>query len=178
MFGGFHIIFAGDFFQLEPVKSGTPLYKERTALWDSINACVYLDLPWRFRDDPKWGKILERIRKGQGTSSDIDYINECVVGSNNIELPDATKHDVSYACPYNKNRNTLTDNIFKEHVLRHCPRVTDEDQPQYHTIVIESSMMKEKKRLNKDLRNYIYQHIGDDKCEVGNKKSRSVSKNL
>ena len=60
VFGGFSIIFSGDFHQLEPVCSNDSelLFSSLSSgLWDnSINIVVILDNNHRFREDPEYGK--------------------------------------------------------------------------------------------------------------------------
>ena len=63
LFGGIHIIFSGDFRQLEAV-TGRPLYSSYVTdrKWaNSINCYIELKDLHRFKDDPEWGEILERI---------------------------------------------------------------------------------------------------------------------
>ena len=43
MFGGVHIVFVGDFFQMLPVR-GTPLFKNNTLQFNSINRAVFLNI--------------------------------------------------------------------------------------------------------------------------------------
>ena len=69
LFGGIHILFCGDFRQLEPI-AGNPLYSSfhSEKKWISaINCYIELQGLHRFADDPEWGRILSRIRKGTYT---------------------------------------------------------------------------------------------------------------
>ncbi len=62
-FGGFSIIFAGDFHQLEPIcsKESELLFSSKsTQQWDqNINAIIFLDNEHRFKEDPEYGKCLK-----------------------------------------------------------------------------------------------------------------------
>ena len=40
MFGGIHIVFVGDFFQMLPVR-GSPLFKNNTIQFNAINRAVF-----------------------------------------------------------------------------------------------------------------------------------------
>ena len=59
-YGGLHVIFTGDFSQLEPVN-GTPLYNEPNfAPWHEwINCFVELMGQQHFKNDPEIGSILK-----------------------------------------------------------------------------------------------------------------------
>ena len=51
MFGGCHVIFVGDFFQLLPVGSGQPLFKGNTLQFGAINKAIFLNISHRFDND-------------------------------------------------------------------------------------------------------------------------------
>ena len=52
LYGGLHIVFVGDFFQLNPV-GGEPVYSHQSYIYwkQAINACVFLDGSHRFSED-------------------------------------------------------------------------------------------------------------------------------
>ena len=61
--GGLHVVFCGDFCQLEPC-SGAPLHSQdlHHKHWqNSINVCMELKGFHRFKDDLEWGRILRRM---------------------------------------------------------------------------------------------------------------------
>ncbi len=68
-FGGFSIIFAGDFRQLEPVGSNDKVHlfsSTSTGHWDNcINAVIILDNDHRFNEDPEHGQMLKRMWNGE-----------------------------------------------------------------------------------------------------------------
>ncbi len=72
VFGGFSIIFSGDFRQLEPVCSNDIelLFSSLSSrLWDnSINVVIILDNNHRFKEDPEYGKFLKRMWNGDLTA--------------------------------------------------------------------------------------------------------------
>ena len=78
-FGGFSIIFAGDFRQLEPVGSSDKelLFSSKSSEhWDNrINAIIILDNNHFFRDDPLNVQMLKRMWNGELSMEDRKRIN-------------------------------------------------------------------------------------------------------
>jgi hypothetical protein len=79
-YGNVHIVFTGDFSQLEPIAS-KPLYAVSAApLWNTVmNSYIEMCGKHRFKDDSEWGDILQRIRQGTMTIEDREKINDRVV---------------------------------------------------------------------------------------------------
>jgi hypothetical protein len=73
-FGGFSIIFAGDFRQLEPIcstESELLFSRKSSQKWDSnINAIIILDNEHSFKEDVEYGKMLKRMWEGDLTLED------------------------------------------------------------------------------------------------------------
>ncbi len=90
-FGGFRIIFAGDFCQLEPVgaKDTELLFSSLSSQhWENcLNEVIILDNEHRFRNDPEYGQMLKRMWSGDLTKEDHKRINTMVLGTNGLELP-------------------------------------------------------------------------------------------
>ena len=90
-FGGFSIIFAGDFRQLEPigVNDTELLFSSLSSKhWENcINAVIILDNEHRFKEDPEYGQMLKRMWSGDLTKEDRMRINSRVLGSSGVELP-------------------------------------------------------------------------------------------
>ena len=90
-FGGFTIIFAGDFRQLEPigVNDTELLFSSLSSQhWENcINAIIILDNEHRFKEDPEYGQMLKRMWSGDLTKEDRMRINTRVLGSSGVELP-------------------------------------------------------------------------------------------
>ena len=90
-FGGFIIIFAGDFRQLEPVKSSEYdlLFSSKSSChWENcINTIIILDNGHRFKDDPQYGRDLKRFWLDNLSRKARDRINTRVVGSKDLTLP-------------------------------------------------------------------------------------------
>jgi hypothetical protein len=90
-FGGFTIIFAGDFRQLEPIgaKVTELLFSSLSSQhWENcINAVIILDNEHHFKEDPEYGQMLKRMWSGDLTKEDWMRINTRVLGTNGLELP-------------------------------------------------------------------------------------------
>ena len=90
-FGGFTIIFAGDFRQLEPVGANDTelLFSSLSSQhWENcINAVIILDNDHRFKEDPEYGQMLKRMWSGDLTKDDQMRINSRVLGTSGLELP-------------------------------------------------------------------------------------------
>ena len=90
-FGGFSIIFAGDFRQLEPVgttESDLIFSSSSSNHWiNCINAIIILDNAHRFTADPEYGQMLKRMWDGELSEADRKWINSRVIGYNGLTLP-------------------------------------------------------------------------------------------
>jgi hypothetical protein len=90
-FGGFTIIFAGDFRKLEPVaaKDTELLFSGLSSQhWENcINAVIILDNEHHFKEDPDYGQMLKRMWSGDLTKEDWTRTNTRVLGTNGLELP-------------------------------------------------------------------------------------------
>jgi hypothetical protein len=179
-FGGFSIIFAGDFRQLEPTscEDSDLLFSCKSSRhWENcINAVIILENNHRFKDDPEYGRLLKRMWLGDLTKKDRERINKRVVKPGGLQLlPSFEGKDVCYACPTNVERNAISAINFKNHVLRTHPNVNDNNLPPDHTIIIEadikSSLSKRsKQKVDNVLRHRIMTSCGDAQVKVGTKK--------
>jgi hypothetical protein len=112
-----HIVFAGDFFQLEPVLSKNgPLFKTPCEEFNgSINCYIELKGMHRFQEDPEYGRFLLKLREGNGTENDISWINERVVKNGKTKDGDSIPVDVKYCTYDNKDRDAINAGIFYKH---------------------------------------------------------------
>ena len=172
-FGGIHIIFIGDFRQIPPVKAkNDSFYSKYNVLWDMLNAVIFLENNHRFKDDPGWGEILERISLGTATSEDFEMINSRVIGANDKELSRLSElENACYACTRNIQRNSIATKIFSQHVIN--THIADSDPPN-HTIIIESKMEKKKSRKSSCFHETIYNSCGDADVVTSMKSSSEV----
>ncbi len=90
-FGGFTIIFVGDFQQLEPIgaKDAELLFSSLSSqYWENcFNAVIILDNEHRFKEDPEYSQMLKRMRSGDLTKENRVRINSRVIGMPGLELP-------------------------------------------------------------------------------------------
>ncbi len=80
-FGGFTIIFAGEFCQLESVGA-----KDTELLFSSLSSQHWLDNEHCFKENPEYGQILKRIWSGDLTKEDCKRINTRVLGTNGLNF--------------------------------------------------------------------------------------------
>lgn len=159
-FGGMHLLYCGDFRQLEPI-SGHPLYTQRHSekKWaNSINCYVELLGLHRFKDDPAWGRLLRRLRTNTYTQHDIDEINRHMV-KNGKAIPDGA----SYCVYGNRDRTAINAAIFTKVLEAHWNEHSEMSQD---IIAIKASNMvryagKKKVRLEEEDKRYIYERCGD-----------------
>ena len=84
------------------------------------------------------------------------------------------KGEACYACPTNKERNSIQKAIFRQHIQATHPSVTTNDLPPSHTLIIEahitsSNSKKIQQKVDKNLRNQIITTCGDADVMVGTK---------
>ena len=108
-FGGLHVVFAGDFRQLEPVGNNhKALYKDSCAEFEVfLNTFIELVGMHRFKDDPMWGMVLMRFRNGTVTVDDIEKVNGRLKESSNLPP------NLRYATYYNRDRDAINAGLFK-----------------------------------------------------------------
>lgn len=109
-YGGIHVVFCGDFRQLEPVGANKkPIYSDNVPEFrDWINCYIELQGMWRFRCDLEWGRLLRRIREGEVTTEDINTINTHICKKNSVPA------EIRYACYHNRDRDAINTAIFEE----------------------------------------------------------------
>lgn len=124
IFGGIHMIFCGDFFQLPPVHA-TPLYRHMVAahgagpnasgaeLWRfGLNAGAELTTNMRTRDDEQFAELLLRVRQNQHTREDIDSINARTLAT-------APPADACVVVPRNAQRRAVNGWVFRQFCRDH-----------------------------------------------------------
>ena len=89
-FGGVHMLFTGDFYQLRPV-TGEAIYRNPTKssskqskiTWLAINECIELNESTRFKDDatPYMNQFLSGARKRSVNQVLLNKMNERVMTS-------------------------------------------------------------------------------------------------
>jgi hypothetical protein len=190
VFGGYHIVFCGDFHQIPPVKARESelLYSGGGGMWENaINVAIVLGNSHRFKDDPEYGEIMMRIWKGELTEEDRMKINERLIGRNGVEVPEVDKDsDIAYACPTNIQRNLIQAELFEKHISD-FPTISSDDLPPETTVVIEADINRAPKlkqregvsreddprpepiRVSRSTKRLIYARCGDADLKSGNK---------
>ena len=125
-FGGMHMAFFGDIFQLGPV-SATSLFGHRAGagadskkqvkpsslngikLWHALNACLELETPMRQASDPEYAASLDRLRTNQPVVDDLKMVNTLMI-SRLRRPPDGS----SFVTSLNKPRGDVNANVFKQ----------------------------------------------------------------
>ena len=132
-----------------------------TTFWENtLNAIIILQNDHRFKDDPKYGRLLHKMWRGDLTKADWIWLNERVVGSEQVPiLPDQFDgKDACFACPTNNERNAISAGNFKRLIMKTCPDFSSAALPPEHTVVIEADIKSTKKTKNN--KKEIHQHIG------------------
>jgi hypothetical protein len=128
IFGGFSIIFSGDFRQLEPVCSNKKelLFSTLSSgVWENnINVVIILNNEHRFKDDPRYGQMPKRMWTGDLSKEDCQVINSRVIGYNGLQLPPVFKgkrfENILYQCiQKNLNNNYFIPELKKmtKHII-------------------------------------------------------------
>ena len=127
-FSGLNIIFSGDFWQLEPVGKGKlPIYKDNDCPYfiDWVNCYIELNGMHRFKKDVRWGKLLMRMRNGELTKEDVEFINTKVV---TVHKSRHLPKDLRYATYFNRDRDAINTALFEECCTRlRCHNVSTRD---------------------------------------------------
>jgi len=128
-FGGMHVIICGDFHQFPPVGNPTgALYCERPndsreaalgrSIYQQFETVVMLTKQLRVKDEV-WLNILDRLRIGACTESDLQEIRKLIVNNQSEVVTDFTKDpwkDAILITP----RHAVRDRWNTEAVRKHC----------------------------------------------------------
>ena len=178
-YGGYNIIFMGDFAQLLPI-GGHSLFSSYIDYWHGmIQKVIFLDNAHRFKDDPEWGEILLRIRLGTYTESDIIEINKRLITSHNpLPIENHGTNNLTYACELNAQRNEICNAIFMKHLQQTHPKINQPQLPPNHTFIIKGKLKwPNGHNINKNFHQWILNTCGDaDLCTTTRKPVDPVSK--
>ena len=162
MYGGIHIVFVGDFFQMLPVR-GSPLFKGNTLQFHAINRAVFLNVSHRYEKDPQYGEIMRRFRMGMVTKEDIQQINTRYFQNSDVTFPPIT--ELRCACYMNDERNAYNNVIFLQHLkTTHEQANTDCTTCPRHTCIIKCNMKYSNKQggtFNKNMYHRLLDECGD-----------------
>ena len=174
-FGGMHILFIGDFMQLNPTQ-GSPIYMDDASLYwkESLNLMVELTGNWRFKDCPFLTAAFPVFRKYGMTPALAKLFNSRVIGSVNdgvpVTLPDI--RDTKITTFHNKLRSEANDCIFLEHLKKHHSKNPDEPIPEF-TVIVKSrpTWAHNDKPLSNKARNKFYHEVKEDNPKDGANKT-------
>ena len=105
----------------------------------------------RFKDDERYGRILQKLCRGELEQADVDAINERLVGRNGVSLPKVLEGDSCYACSTNSQRNAITAAIFREHLQATHPDADSDEDPPRHTVIIKGFIQSASKKIDRAL---------------------------
>ena len=99
-FGGIHVILVGDFFQLKPVfgswvfqDPATTTYETLAPnLWKEHFAVYELTDIMRQKEDIHFAELLNRLREGQHTQTDINDLKACIIKENDTNYNKTAQH--------------------------------------------------------------------------------------
>ena len=180
-FGGLHVVFCGDFRQLEPVSTrsttSSPLYCAEGAgkklFWDAVNCYVELVGLHRFSGDVEWGNILRRLRNGEPTDKDIEVINERLLDhlrQRSVKLPDNAR----YATYKNVTRDRINSQLFAKRVKQYS---TNEHADNNHVMIFCDDLCSKVKKTGTDTLEYesfkgkkdFWTNVGESDCTTNRK---------
>eukprot|EP00956_Cyclotella_meneghiniana_P032179 scaffold87347_cov52-Cyclotella_meneghiniana.AAC.2 len=178
IFGGYSIIFGGDFRQLTKASKKQLMYSKDSSQFfeHNLTGTIILQNEHRFKNDKVFGKLLSDFWSGDLSDEQRKLINERVIGTNGLQPPDHLENDATYACPTNKERNSISAGIFKKIINANNPDRETDIMPPSKTIIIEStfgvsaSKNGPVRRIKNTLRHRILTTCGDADIEYGNNK--------
>ena len=180
IFGGYSVIFGGDFRQLTKASNKQLLYSlDSSGFFETnLTGTIILQNEHRFKNDRVFGKLLSDFWSGDLSQEQRRLINTRVIGTNGLKPPTSLGNDGCYACPTNKERNSISAGIFRKIINANNPDKDSNDLPPTNTIIIESTFgmpttkKKAAKRIKNGLRHRILTSCGDADIEYnGNKKA-------
>ena len=129
-------------------------------MWENAISCpFFLEKSHRFKDDPKWGKIMARMRMGNDTIEDRTEINKHYrVTSNNNSLA----LDTTTACVRNTERNAIEFMAWKNYITQNHPSIHSNDIPPDNVIFIECLVGKGNGRASNVIHDITHSRLGDD----------------
>jgi 6-pyruvoyl-tetrahydropterin synthase len=133
-FGRMHLVFLGDFHQLEPV-GGDAIYDHPQSLfWEStLNCMVELHGTHRFKNCPVFSKLMPEIRNGNLSSEMRTLLNSRVVDGDKVQMP--THGRLKYATHYNKTRAELNASAFKDYLKKNHSGATPQSVPKTALVI-------------------------------------------
>jgi hypothetical protein len=125
LFGGVHVILAGDLYQLkgqEKAVYANPEQDEKKTLSDttgflpwteSLNCGIELAENFRAKEDPNYAALLDRMRTNEPLLEDIQFINKHVMSAQR-PVPGGA----FLAAATNKERRAINEQLFYRYLLQ------------------------------------------------------------
>jgi 6-pyruvoyl-tetrahydropterin synthase len=171
-FGSMHLVFLGDFHQLEPV-GGDAIYEHKQSLfWEStLNCMVELHGTHRFQNCPVFSKLMPALRKGEISTEMRDLLNSRIVDGDKVKMP--TTGELKYATYYNKTRADLNASAFKDYLKKNHSEATPQSVPKT-AIVIKSNLSwsRNSNHLTPEQRQIFFQEC-DESINIDSNKKRA-----
>ena len=155
--------------------------REFSYVWcDLLNAVVILESDNCFKEDPEYWKLLQRMWVGDFSKNDRKWLNERVVGSEQVPIlpPEFTGLDAVFASNKNTEHNSISAGNLNRNILETHPSVHSLDNPPNHTLIVEANIKSSIGRKNGPkqhhiggaLRHRIITTCGDAKVLTGSKR--------
>jgi hypothetical protein len=140
LFGGLHVLFAGDFMQLKPVGAKPLfLFKDFSLWWLAVHTFLELKTNHRFSKDPEHGEMCARFRSEGGLEeNDVAKINSRIVCEQNNIYETDLPNGIVIATRTNIDRCAIHDAMFSRH-LHNTHSTNPMDYPPLHTVCIMAS---------------------------------------
>jgi hypothetical protein len=117
--GGFNVAFCGDFRQLAPIGQPTTCNDDALRQWNEcVTSHAELKGMCRFKDDPEWGRVLNRFCNGSPSPGDFALIDRRVVVNGMTRDGDMIPPNVQRAAHANRDRCAVNAALFGELVTR------------------------------------------------------------
>ena len=116
--------------------------------------------------------MMKRMWENDLSQKDCKQINTRTVKQRGLELPNQFIGDACYACPSNRERNTISAGNFCQRILDTHPLYDTDESPPEHTIVVKAEICSANNELkgmpiDTVLRHNIITTCGDDSVKYG-----------
>ncbi|KMZ58815.1 hypothetical protein ZOSMA_7390G00010, partial [Zostera marina] len=176
-YGDLHIIFSGDFRQLEPCgrEGKKAVYYENCPQFKNWTNCfIELTGMHRFKLDMYWGFLLKRFRSGEVTQDDIDFINKRLVRNGKV-VTDGTyiPEDLKYATYFNRDRDAINTALFEKR-CQEIYSLTGHQPNDTIMILADELEVKNGDKTYRPFRNnqLFWENCGEDDCKPPRNRGR------
>jgi hypothetical protein len=136
-FGGIHMLFCGDLFQLGAMGTGSVFsttnqskaHNDGRKLWRQLNSALELIHSVRQQDDPRYAELLDRFQTNEPIREDVILLNTRVLSETVIP-----PHGASFVTPYNAPREQLNATAFHHFCAAKYRTYSAEEQKAMHQL--------------------------------------------